>query len=362
MSADRPAVSPVPAACAAVNAHTHLYSGLVPLGMPPAEPPPPNFLAILERIWWRLDRALDEESVAASARYYVAAALLHGTTGLIDHHESPNVIEGSLDVIADVCQELGLPAVLCYGASERNGGPDEARRGLAECRRFIETNSRPLVRGVVGLHASFTVGDETLRAAGRLARELDTVVHVHLAEDLADVEHAAACGHRHPLERLLAAEALPTGSILAHGVHMGAAEMSVCNDRGLWLVHNPRSNEGNRVGWAGALAHAERVALGTDGWESCLADELAAGQRLAAEHGEHEASAIAQRLAGGALLLDERFGSAGAPHCTSVGDTLAIAGRELVRGGQLLSGDEAAIRSAAESQAAALWKRMAALD
>ncbi len=352
----------LPLAVPAVNAHTHIYSGLVPLGMPPAEPPPPDFLAILRQVWWRLDRALDHESVAASARYYVANALLHGTTGLIDHHEAPNAIEGSLAVIADVCQELGMPAVLCYGATERNGGLDEARRGLAECKRFIESNQRPLVRGVVGLHASFTASDETLRAAGAMARELDTVVHVHMAEDLADVAHAATAGHGHPLDRLLAADALPAGSILAHGVHMSAEQMAECNDRGLWLAHNPRSNEGNNVGWAGALVHADRVALGTDGWESCLADEVAAGERLAAVQGAPPGDAFTQRLAQGAALLDERFGPAGAPPCARVGHTLTIAGRDVVRSGQLLTGDEAVIRLAAERSATGLWKRMAAFS
>jgi hypothetical protein len=64
-----------------------------------------------------------------------------------------------------------MRALLCYGATERNGGAEEARRGLDECRRFLRDNRRPLVRGCVGLHASFTVSDETARAAGELARE-----------------------------------------------------------------------------------------------------------------------------------------------------------------------------------------------
>ncbi|MEE8143071.1 MAG: amidohydrolase family protein, partial [Planctomycetota bacterium] len=163
-----------------VNAHTHIYSALAPLGMPDPEPPPENFVQILERVWWRLDRALDRDSLRASARLYAAEALLAGTTTLIDHHESPEFIEGSLDVLADACQELGIRALLCYGATERNGGREEAERGLAECRRFIESNTRPQLRGLIGLHASFTVSDETIRQAAELCQDLDTVLHVHL--------------------------------------------------------------------------------------------------------------------------------------------------------------------------------------
>src|SRR6516165_9177735 len=119
----------------AVCAHTHLYSGLSRYGMPAASPPPGNFLQLLERVWWRLDRALDETTLRAAAMDYVARALLAGTTALVDHHESPNLIEGSLAILAEVCEQLGMRALLCYGATERNAGRDEARRGLAECRR-----------------------------------------------------------------------------------------------------------------------------------------------------------------------------------------------------------------------------------
>ena len=65
-----------------------------------------------------------------------------------------------------------------------------------------------LLRGLVGLHASFTVSDETVREAGELARELGTVVHVHVAEDLADVDDARRRGAAGPLERLLSLGAL----------------------------------------------------------------------------------------------------------------------------------------------------------
>jgi cytosine/adenosine deaminase-related metal-dependent hydrolase len=206
-----------------VNAHTHLYSGLVPYGLPAPSSPPRTFPEILERIWWRLDRALDEAALTAAARTYVAAARRFGTVGLIDHHESPVFIEGSLDVLADVCQGLAMPAVLTYGVTERNGGREEARRGLAECDRFLTSNRRPLVRGVVGIHAGFTVSDETLQEAGALARAQGTVLHLHLAEDRVDVEDARRRGDSGVVGRLLRLDALPAGSILAHGVHLEEA-------------------------------------------------------------------------------------------------------------------------------------------
>ncbi len=348
----------------AVCAHTHLYSGLARHGMPPPAQPPENFLQILERVWWRLDRALDAEALRAAARDYVARALLSGTTALVDHHESPNLIEGSLAILAGACEELGMRALLCYGATERNSGAEEARRGLAECRRVPVSQ---LVRGLVGLHASFTVSDDTVRAAGELARQLATVVHVHVAEDGADVEDARRRGFAGPLERMLSLGALVPGSILAHGVHLAPEQVALARDRGCWLVHNPRSNEGNRVGYAGALRHATRVALGTDGWEADMAAEEAALFRLAAAHGD---GAAGGRLAAGHVLVAERFGASPVPFAPgSLGDVVVredgrvrhavVGGRVAVQDFRLVAGDMAAIEATARRAASRLWERMA---
>jgi cytosine/adenosine deaminase-related metal-dependent hydrolase len=338
-----------------VVAHTHLYSGLAPLGLPVPDPSPRGLPAILERVWWRLDRALDERSLAAAARLWIAEALLSGTSALIDHHESPSFVEGSLDVLADACEELGMPAVLCYGATERNGGREEARRGLAECRRFLAANQRPLVRGCVGIHAAFTVSDETLREAGALARELGTVVHVHVAEDRCDVEDALRRGHAGVLARLVACEALPPGSILAHGVHLTEREVREADERGLWLVHNPRSNAANGVGWAGALGASRRVALGTDGFPGDLDQELLALLQGARAHGE-QVEQVLPRLDAGARLLAERFGSC-LPALAIARGRLEIAGRTVVAEGRLASAELERVRAQARAEAPRLWSR-----
>jgi len=342
-----------------VNAHTHLYSGLVPFGMPAPLSPPKNFLQILERVWWRLDRALDEESLRASARLYVAEALLEGTTALVDHHESPEFIEGSLDVIADACQELGMRAVLCYGATERNHGLAEARRGLAECKRFCETNQRPLVCGVIGLHAGFTVSDETLREAAGIARELGTVFHMHVAEDKHDVADAEQRGYAGCIDRLLKLEALPLSSILAHGVHLSAEEVRECVVRSCWIVQNPRSNRSNAVGYPRALGESNRVALGTDGFPADMVDEAEMLIVESMAHGE-ELDQVADRLPGGHQLLSDCFGK-NAPTAEVTLGGMVVDGRTIVQHGRLVTGDMDEIRAHAREAAVRLWKRMEAL-
>ncbi|MBI2375556.1 MAG: amidohydrolase family protein [Deltaproteobacteria bacterium] len=350
-----------------VNAHTHLYSGLAPLGLPAPLPTPTSFVEILERVWWLLDRALDARTLRAAARLYVAEALLAGTTSIVDHHESPSFIEGSLDVLALAFDELGGRALLTYGATERNGGRVEAKRGLDECARFFWSREPGRVRGLVGLHAAFTVSDETLREAGELARSLETAVHVHVAEDLADVEDAKRRGYSGVLGRLLTHSALPAGSILAHGVHLGPDEVQRANDAGLWLVQNPRSNKYNQVGYPRALAKSALVALGTDGFPSAMDDEALALADEARAH-EEPLEVVMRRTDAGRALIEAHLGlklrlEPGADADlvvlaeNGVRHTL-VAGEIVVEHGQLATADLEAIREEAKSAAPTLFAQM----
>lgn len=361
-----------------IDAHTHIYSGLAPLGMPEPQPPPATFVQILERVWWRLDRALDEASLRASARLYVAESLLAGTTTLVDHHESPGFIEGSLTVLADACDELGIRALLCYGATERNGGRDEARRGLDECERFLRSNARPTQVGALALHASFTVSDDTVRDAAARCRALAAIMHVHVAEDgthLADALDARARGYDGPLERLLALGALPPGSIVAHGLDLDAAAVRRAREAGCWIVQNPRSNHGNRVGYPRALAASDRVALGTDGWPARMDDEAAALREHARAHGD-DMDAVERRVTAASAMIAERFGGA-FELPTAIGRSatadlrvvepggrvrhVLVGGRPVVVDGVLPGVDLEEIRQDAKSEAQRLWARMRAL-
>src|SRR5579862_6730363 len=186
-----------------VCGHHHLYSALA-RGMPAPPATPTTFLEILEQIWWRLDVALDLEMLRWSAMLGALEALECGTTAIVDHHEGPTAIEGSLDVIADACAEVGVRVRCCYGVTDRHGN-DGARRALAENERFLRSGGR----GMVGVHAAFTCCDGTLEAAANLAAEFGVGVHIHVAEAKVDVSAGAR------LEKLARPDWL-----LAHCVHL----------------------------------------------------------------------------------------------------------------------------------------------
>jgi cytosine/adenosine deaminase-related metal-dependent hydrolase len=226
-----------------VCAHHHLYSAFA-RGMPAPPRVPSSFEEILELVWWRLDVALDLETIRWSAMLGALEALESGTTAIVDHHESPNAIEGSLDVIAAACAEVGVRVVCAYGVTDRHGA-DGARRGLAENERFIRGGGR----GLVGAHAAFTCSDATLEAAAGLAADLGVGVHVHVAEDAVDADAGVRL---QPLAR--------DEWLLAHCVHLDDA-LGVHGT----VVHNPSSNLHNAVGYAAPRRFTNRVVIGTDG-------------------------------------------------------------------------------------------------
>jgi putative selenium metabolism protein SsnA len=246
-----------------VCSHHHLYSTLA-RGMPGPSEAPTNFVSILERVWWRLDRALDPVTIELSALQGSVEALRAGTTSIVDHHASPESIDSSLDELASGIEEAGARAVVCYEVTDRQGAKRGAA-GVAENERFIRDNGRPLLRGMVGAHASFTIGRRTMEKLVGAARDIGAPIHIHVAEDAADERHSLDNFGSRTVHRLAAEGALREGDLIAHGVHLDDSEIDAVRSSGAWVAHNPRSNLNNGVGYAPARRLGERVGLGTDG-------------------------------------------------------------------------------------------------
>ena len=221
--------------------------------MPAPPRVPTGFTDVLELIWWRLDRALDLDIIEWSAKLGALEALEAGCTAIVDHHESPNAIEGSLEVIAEACAGVGVRVSCAYGVTDRHGA-DGARRGLDENERYLRAGGR----GMVGVHAAFTCTDDTLEAAAGLAADLGTGVHIHVAEGPVDASAA---------DRL--APWSTDDWLLIHGVHLPDGHQLAGT-----LVHNPRSNMNNAVGYARPSRFANPVALGTDGIGADMLEEF----------------------------------------------------------------------------------------
>ena len=231
--------------------------------MPAPPRTPTSFREILELVWWRLDRALDLEMLEWSAKLGALEAIESGTTAIVDHHESPNVIEGSLDVIANACAEVGVRVNCSYGVTDRHG-TEGAQRGLEENRRYLAAGGV----GMVGVHAAFTCEPDTLLAASELAQNHAVGVHIHVAEGTDDLD---ASDRLRDLSR--------DNWLLVHGVHLD-------DNHGLngYIVHNPRSNMNNSVGYAAPHRLGLPIALGTDGIGAAMLEEFRVAYARLREH------------------------------------------------------------------------------
>ena len=252
--------------------HTHFY-GAFARGMAIPGDPPRDFPEILAKLWWRLDKALSMEDVRYSALVCLVDAIKHGTTTLIDHHASPNAIDGSLDAIAEAVEEAGLRASLCYEVTDRDG-PEKAQAGIAENVRFARSlmeKPNPQLGASFGLHASLTLSDETLADCIAAAEGLEIGFHIHAAEGISDEEDSQRKSGKRVVERLYDAGILGPKSILVHCVHVDAWEMELLRDTSTRVTHQPRSNMNNAVGVAPVetmLRGGIPVAMGNDGFSN----------------------------------------------------------------------------------------------
>jgi len=260
-----------------ICAHTHFY-GAFARGLAIPGRAPRDFPEILRKLWWPLDKALTPNDVRASAEVCLVDAIRHGTTTLIDHHASPNAIDGSLDVIAEAVEHSGLRAVLCYEVTDRDG-PVRARAGIQENVRFLKRCARGVaggrVAGLFGLHASLTLSDQTLSDCRAAAPE-GTGFHIHVAEHEADQYDSLARSGTRVVDRLAKNGILGPTTITAHGVHTDAREAELLAQTRTWVTHQPRSNMNNGVGAApieSLVRAGVRVALGNDGFSNAMWEE-----------------------------------------------------------------------------------------
>jgi putative selenium metabolism protein SsnA len=384
-----------------ICAHTHFY-GAFARGMAIPGTPAKNFVEVLKKLWWKLDRGLDLDGVRSSALVCMVDAIKNGTTTLIDHHASPDAIEGSLDAIAGAAREASLRAALCYEVTDRNG-IDGARRGIAENVSFAKRAAgSESVAAAFGVHASFTVSDKTLDACVAEAAALDIPFHIHVAEDNAD---EVACVRQHGVrvvERLRRHGALNARAMLAHCIHIDAAEMKLIARHGAKVMHQPRSNMNNGVGAARVQRMLEMgitVGLGNDGFSNDAFAEMKTcdmlhklnerdpramgsdrivkmvyghnrsiaglfwpNERVGALEKGARADVILMdytpftRLTGGNLPWHMVFGMSGGMVTHTICD-----GKVLMADRKLLTLDEVAIAAHARAAADRAWKRVAAM-
>jgi cytosine/adenosine deaminase-related metal-dependent hydrolase len=245
---------------------------------------------------------------------------------------------------------------------------------------------------MIGAHASFTIGEETLSDLGDAVRITGRGLHIHLAEDRYDAVDARHRFHADPVARIDQKGCLGPKTIVGHGLWLTEGEVELMNARGAWLAHNARSNMNNAVGYNALLQRHDRVVLGTDGMGCDMLEEFKfAVFRHRESQGPWWPGDFLRALDRGNRIIEAHFGGsfgrieAGAaadlvlwnydPPTPLIGDNLAghlafglssrsvrsvmVDGRFVVEEGQPAF-DAGRIAELARGEAARLWKRMEA--
>lgn len=264
-----------------INSHMHIYSAFA-RGMASKGPAPRNFGDILEGLWWKLDKCLTLEDTKYSAYTTLIDCLKNGVTTVFDHHASPFSVEGSLFTIADVSKELGVRTSLCYETSDRDG-EEIMKQGIKENVEFIKyanTVEQDMVKGMFGMHASFTLSDSSMEKCAVAMEGLNAGYHIHAAEGIEDLEDSLKNHGKRVVERLNDFKILGKESIAVHCIHINDHEMEILRKTETNVVHNPESNMGNAVGCSPIIKMMEEgilVGLGTDGYTSDILESLKVG-------------------------------------------------------------------------------------
>ncbi len=250
-----------------INFHDHFYSRLAK-GLP-ITGPMDNFHNILKSLWWNVDTSLDREMIIASAQLGILDSIKNGVTYIFDHHSSPQNTNGSLQAIADVFNDMGISGVICFETTDRNGH-QLAEEGINENKNFLGNFVNDNVKGLLGLHASFTISDETLQMASKIVEENDLGIHIHLCEDKIDREQSEKQFGLLPVERLKKFKLLNEKSILSHGIHLTKSDYNTIAEYGCAIAFNPDSNMNNAVGLPDFNIIPEEIPIlmGTDGMNS----------------------------------------------------------------------------------------------
>ena len=268
-----------------INAHHHLYSSLA-IGMPLPNKNPTNFVEKLKEVWWKMDLALDHDSTKACFEAGLLDSLKAGTTTVIDHHCSPSFIEGSLSLLADTGDRMGLNISLAFEITDRNG-EEKFEASLNENLHALEKYSSSIyVHPTVGMHASFTLSDDSLKKIHDSVSSINSWgIHIHVSEDLADEYDAADKGYGSVLERLNQFNLLSQNSLIIHGLHIKDTDVNLIGEHNAMFVHNPSSNANNRVGMTPNLNLDELASgLGTDGMQANMLREGKEGMLIRSSH------------------------------------------------------------------------------
>ena len=242
-----------------------------------------NYKDFLASVKWKFEAALDLKAIYYCTLHPVIHAIKHGVTSVIEHHSSCNAIEGSLDKIEEAFALLGLRGILALEISDSHGKAvkrtalEENARFVQKCQMEREGNTARLFEGMIGLHASFALEDQTLRQAAELSWSTDRGCHVQVMENEQDRIITNEKYNVNFVKRLVESGVLSDKSIAAHCQHLTHEECDLLAASGSMVVHCLQSDKyytQRKSSLPNLSSQNILVGLGTDGLTADIKQEL----------------------------------------------------------------------------------------
>ncbi|MBT9776490.1 putative aminohydrolase SsnA [Clostridium sp. MCC353] len=270
-----------------INVHEHIYSAFA-RGLSISGYDPHGFLDILDGMWWTIDRHLTLDQTYLSAMATYIDSIKNGVTTVFDHHASFGHIEGSLFRIEEAAKETGIRSCLCYEISDRDG-KDKAKASVKENVDFIkhaQADDSDMIAGMMGMHASFTISDETMELCAASKPE-GVGYHIHVAEGIEDLHQCLSAHGKRIIDRLMDCGILGEKTLAAHCIYVNKHEMELLKETDTMVVHNPESNMGNACGCPPTMEIFHTgvlTGLGTDGYTHDMTESYKVANVLHKHH------------------------------------------------------------------------------
>ncbi len=227
----------------------------------------------LRTCMWPREARMDAKTMAIGTQLAACEMIRVGTTTFNEHYFH-------MDAIARVVDESGMRACLGYSMIDRKKSGDgiefdfdgKGKDELAIGEKFAkEWNGKADGRITTSIspHATNTCSKELLVESARLAKRLDVILHIHLAETRTELAETLGLYKKRPAEFLDSCGCLLPSTVAAHGVYVSKSEVKLLASRKSSIAHCPVSNLKLASGGAAPipeyLAAGVNVSLGTDG-------------------------------------------------------------------------------------------------
>lgn len=242
-----------------VNAHTHI--GMSLLRNYADDLPLQEWLT--QKIW-PIEGKMRKEDIYWGSLLSMVEMIQGGTTSFCDMYDF-------MDEVAKGVGESGMRAVLTRGMIEE---PGKSQLKLHDARKLYENfhgkfNGR--VKIMIAPHAPYTCGPEFLKETIKLAKDLNTGIHIHLSETKKEVEDSLKLHGKSPIEHVFDLGMFDIHTIGAHCVYLDDKDIQIIKNNNVFPVNNPGSNLKLASGFARVedmLKQGIPVSLGTDGSSS----------------------------------------------------------------------------------------------